>query len=62
MSTLRFVIARRPKADVAISYSSNDRGCSTTKTPHDNAESFDIDADSDPLAYHGTADIIGFRL
>ncbi len=37
------VIARRPKADVAISYPSKDRGCSGAKTPFDDAHSFDLD-------------------
>jgi hypothetical protein len=37
------VIARRPKADVAISYPSKDRGCSGAKPPHDDAHSFDLD-------------------
>ena len=37
------VIARRPKADVAISYPSDDRGRSGAKTPHDDAHSFDLD-------------------
>jgi hypothetical protein len=36
------VIARRPKADVAISYPSKDRGCSVVKTPFDDAHSFDL--------------------
>jgi len=38
------VIARRPKADVAISCTSKDRGRSIAKAPHDNAHSFDLDA------------------
>jgi len=37
------VIARRLKADVAISYPSKDRGCSGDKIPRDDANSFDLD-------------------
>jgi hypothetical protein len=37
------VIARRPKADVAISYSSKDKGCSSDKPPYHDAHSFDLD-------------------
>jgi len=37
------VIARRPKADVAISYPSKDIACSGAKTPYDDANSFDLD-------------------
>ncbi len=36
------VIARRPKADVAISYPSKDRGCSDAKAPFDDVHSFDL--------------------
>ncbi len=37
------VIARRPEADVAISYPSKDKGCSGAKAPHDHVHSFDCD-------------------
>jgi len=37
------VIARRPKADVAISYPSKDRGRPGDKDPYDDAHSFDVD-------------------
>jgi hypothetical protein len=37
------VIARRPKADVAISYPSKDRGRSGAKAPHGDAHSLDVD-------------------
>ena len=37
------VIARRPKADVAISYPSKDRDRPSAKTPCDDAHSFDVD-------------------
>jgi len=37
------VIARRPKADVAISYPSKDRGRPGAKAPHDDAHSFAVD-------------------
>ena len=37
------VIARRPKADVPISYPSKERGCSGDKVPFDDAHSFDLD-------------------
>jgi len=37
------VIARRPKADVAISYPSKDRAGSRVKAPHGDANSFDVD-------------------
>jgi hypothetical protein len=37
------VIARRPKADVAISYPSKDRGRPSAKPPYDDARSLDVD-------------------
>jgi len=37
------VIARRPKADVAISYPSKDRDRPSAKAPHGDAHSFDVD-------------------
>jgi len=37
------VIARRPKADVAISFPSKDKGRSSAKAPHDDTHSFDVD-------------------
>jgi hypothetical protein len=37
------VIAKRPKADVAISYPSKDRGRPGAKEPYDDAHSSDVD-------------------
>jgi len=40
---MEIVIARRPKADVAISYLSKDTGRSSAKAPHGDTQSFDVD-------------------
>ena len=40
---MQSVIARRPKADVAISYPSKDRARSSAKAPHGDAHSLDVD-------------------
>jgi len=55
---MHIVIARRPKADVAISYPSQHRGCYNTKTTHDDAHSFDLDevlSDLDVIFLSGSA-------